>query len=103
MKTLLLAFAFLLGGLAVNAQQSNPGKPDLTVFPNPVIDNFTIRDANDAVAQVDVFNLIGKKVRSFEHVKGEYHNIGELPKGVYLVQLIDKSRHIITTQKIDKR
>lgn len=103
MKQLLLVCVFLLGGLAMNAQQSNPGKPDLAVFPNPVIDNFTIHDANDAVAEVDVFNLIGKKVKSFDHSKGEYHYIGDLPKGVYLVQMIDKTKHIITTQKIDKR
>ena len=87
----------------MQAQQANPAKPELSVFPNPVIDNFSIHDQNDAVSEVLVFNLIGKRVKTFEHTKGEYHYIGDLPKGVYLVQLIDKGKRIITTQKIDKR
>ncbi|MBL7827055.1 MAG: T9SS type A sorting domain-containing protein [Saprospiraceae bacterium] len=103
MKQLLLVFFFLLGGLALSAQQTTNQKPELAVYPNPVIDNFTIHDNNDNVTEVTVFNLIGKKVKSFEHLKGEYHYVGDLPKGVYLVQMLDKSKRIITTQKMDKR
>ena len=93
----------MMAGLAVQAQQSNSLKPELNVFPNPVIDNFSVYDNNDQVAHIVVFNLIGKKVKSFEHLNGEYHYIGDLTKGVYLIQMLDKSKHILTTQKIDKR
>ncbi len=103
MKQLLLAFFFVLGGFALQAQQSNSAKPALTVFPNPAIDNISVYDNNDQVNQIFVFNLIGKKVKTFEHLKGEYHYVGDLPKGVYLVQMLDKAKHILTTQKIDKR
>jgi hypothetical protein len=103
MKQTLLLFFFVLGGLALQAQQSNPVKPELSVYPNPAIDNITVLDNNEVVSQMVVFNLIGKKVKSFDHIKGEYHYVGDLPKGVYLVQLIDKSKRILTTQKIDKR
>lgn len=103
MKQLLLLFVFMLGGLALSAQQTNPSKLELSVFPNPAIDNISVHDNSETVAEVDVFNLVGKKVKSFEHVKGEYHYVGDLPKGVYLVQMLDKSKRILTTQKIDKR
>ncbi|MEZ4895135.1 MAG: hypothetical protein R2778_19240 [Saprospiraceae bacterium] len=49
------------GGLGSWAQQSNSLKPELNVFPNPVIDNFSVYDNNDQVAHIVVFNLIGKK------------------------------------------
>lgn len=103
MKQLLLVFVLFLGGVALKAQQASGAKPELSVFPNPAIDNITVQDNNDAVNQIVVFNLVGKKVKTFEHLKGEYHYVGDLPKGVYLVQLIDKAKHILTTQKIDKR
>ncbi len=103
MKQTLLVFLLLLGGMALQAQQSSPVKPELSVFPNPAIDNISVHDNNDLVAQIIVFNLVGKKVKTFEHLKGEYHYVGDLPKGVYLVQMLDKSKRILTTQKIDKR
>lgn len=103
MKQILLVLVLMLGGFALQAQQSNAIKPELTVYPNPAIDNISVQDNNDAVSQVVVFNLIGKKVKSFEHLKGEYHYVGDLPKGVYLVQMIDKTKRVLTTQKIDKR
>lgn len=103
MKQRLLVFFLMLGGLALQAQQSGATKPELTVFPNPVIDNFSIYDNNDQVSQIIVFNLIGKKVKAFEHLKGEYHYVGDLPKGVYLVQMLSASKRVLTTQKIDKR
>jgi hypothetical protein len=103
MKQLLLVFFLLLGGIALQAQQSNSTKPELSVFPNPAIDNISVYDNNDVVSQIIVFNLVGKKMKTFEHIKGEYHYVGDLPKGVYLVQMIDKSKRILTTQKIDKR
>ncbi len=94
---------FMLGGLALQAQSSSSLKPELSVFPNPAIDNISVYDNNDQVNQIFVFNLIGKKVKTFEHLKGEYHYVGDLPKGVYLVQMLDKGKQILTTQKIDKR
>jgi hypothetical protein len=103
MKQLLLVFVLLLGGLMLHAQQSNTTKPELSVFPNPAIDNISVHDNSEVVTQVLVFNLVGKKVKTFEHLKGEYHYVGDLPKGVYLVQMIDKGKRILTTQKIDKR
>jgi len=103
MKQLLLAFVLMLGGLVVQAQQSNLTKPELSVFPNPAIDNISVYDNSELVVQILVFNLVGKKVKTFEHLKGEYHYVGDLPKGVYLVQMIDKGKRILTTQKIDKR
>jgi len=104
MKQLILTFLFFsLGCLALQAQQPVSHKPDLSVYPNPVIEQFTIQDNSDVVSDVAVFNLIGKKVKSFEHSKGAFHYVGDLPKGVYLVQLIDKNSRVLLTQKMDKR
>lgn len=101
MKQLLLSFAFVLVGTALGAQSNS--KPDLSVFPNPATEYISVQDKNDAVGFLAVYNLVGKKVKEFEFVKGEQYYIADLPKGMYLVQILDRSKHNLTTQKIEKR
>jgi hypothetical protein len=36
-------------------------------------------------------------------VKGDTYYVADLPKGMYLVQIQDRSRKTLTTQKVDKR
>ena len=101
MKQILLSFAFVLVGLALSAQSNS--KPDLSVFPNPATEFISVQDKNDAVGFLSVFNLVGKKVKEFEFVKGEQYSVADLPKGMYLVQILDRSKRNLTTQKIEKR
>ncbi len=101
MKQILLSFAFVLVGLALSAQSNS--KPDLSVFPNPATEFISVQDKNDAVGFLSVFNLVGKKVKEFEFVKGEQYSVSDLPKGMYLVQILDRSKRNLTTQKIEKR
>src|SRR5262245_42315505 len=101
MKKILLSFAFVLVGVALGAQSNS--KPDLSVFPNPATEYISVQDKNDAVGFLSVFNLVGKKVKEFEFVKGEQYSIADLPKGMYLVQILDRGKRGLMTQKIEKR
>lgn len=101
MKYLLLVFAFALSLTALQAQKNS--KPDLSVFPNPTTEYISVEDHSDAVGEVVLFSLAGRKVKDFSFNKGEQYYVADLPKGMYLVQLIDKSKRILTTQKLEKR
>ncbi len=101
MKILLPFFVFLLFGVALRAQNSN--KADLSVYPNPTTEYISVSDNSDQVAYVAVFNLVGKKIKQFDFVKGENLFVADLPKGMYLVQILDRSRQVLKTQKVDKR
>ncbi len=101
MKQLLLTFFFIAGVFTLNAQRT--AKADLTVFPNPAIDYISVQDNHDAVGQVVIINLVGKRVKEFEYAKGDRYYVADLAKGMYLIQLIDKQKRIIVTHKIDKR
>lgn len=101
MKNFVLLIFFVLAGFALNAQSVS--RPELSVFPNPASEYFSVNDNNDLVAQVLVFNLVGKQVKTYEFVKGERFSILDLPKGFYLVQLLDRNHKVLTTQKVDKR
>lgn len=101
MKQPLLVFLFLIAAVALRAQNSS--RPELSVFPNPATENIAVQDNADAVGQVVVFNILGKKVKAFEAAKGENYYVGDLNKGVYLVQLLGHNKQILKTQKIEKR
>ena len=101
MRYFLPFFFFLLVTMAVQAQNSS--KADLSVFPNPTTEYISITDHNDAVGHIAIFNLVGKKVKEFEFVKGESFFVADLPKGMYLVQIQDRARQVLKTQKVDKR
>ena len=101
MKHFLLLFFFLLFGVAVQAQNSI--KADLSIYPNPTTEYISVNDNGDAVGFIAIFNLVGKKVKEYEFVKGETLFVADLAKGMYLVQIQDRKRQVLKTQKMDKR
>jgi hypothetical protein len=101
MKFFLLAFAFVLSSVALGAQSSS--RPDLSVFPNPATDYISVEDHTDMVGEISVISMAGRKVKVFTFNKGEQYYVSDLPKGMYLVQLIDKNKRIIITEKLEKR
>ena len=95
-------FIFLLCVVAVQAQ--NASKADLSVYPNPTTEYISVNDNNsDMIGHLVVFNLVGKKVKEFDYVKGETYYVADLPKGMYLVQIQNRNRDVLKTQKVDKR
>ncbi len=73
----------------------------LKVFPNPVFDYIQVSE-NEVVNQIVVYNLIGKKLKFFTYEPGERYYVGDLRKGMYLVQLLDNRKKILTTKRISK-
>ncbi|MBL7797603.1 MAG: T9SS type A sorting domain-containing protein [Saprospiraceae bacterium] len=101
MKHILPFLIFLLASIAVQAQHSI--KAELKIFPNPTSEYISVQDGDDVVGYVVFFNLVGKKVKEYEYVKGETLFVADLPKGMYLVQIQDRSRQVLKTQKVDKQ
>ncbi|MCB9290281.1 MAG: T9SS type A sorting domain-containing protein [Lewinellaceae bacterium] len=114
MKQTLLFLFFFVFALSVTYSQtsfsdrlsikplSNKEKVELQIFPNPATDYIGVTK-NDIVEQVMVFNLIGRQMKSFEATDGEKYYVGDLPRGMYLVQLLGADNQIITTQRVNKR
>jgi len=99
--TLPLFFLLILSVGALFSQ--NTARPDLSVYPNPATEYVTVNDPSESVGFVLFFNLVGKKVREFEYDKGANLPVGDLPKGMYMVQMQDRQRNILKTQMVDKR
>lgn len=73
------------------------------IYPNPATEYIRIDDEQGQVKRLDIFNLLGKKVTSYE-VQGESekYNVSRLQKGVYLVRMIDGNGKVLRTQRINK-
>ena len=115
-RTLLATFFSLFAILAFS--QSSPdgsesfsyhqetafdGQPVISIYPNPAT-NFISIDKDENVNSITVFNLVGRKIKSFQDIqKNEQYDVSTLPNGMYLIQVTDFSNKIITTQRISKR
>jgi hypothetical protein len=114
MKQLLLVFTFSILGFVASAQRDggpnnnciNCGgteRAQLLIYPNPVTEFIGVNDDNDLVRRLDIFNLMGRQIKSITITKGERYSVSELANGVYFVRMIDKNERVITTQRVNKR
>ncbi len=60
------------------------------VYPNPNTGNFTIDNIKD-INQIHIFDIYGKRITSATNSRNmENINFSTIPKGIYVIQLIDK-------------
>jgi bilirubin oxidase len=90
------------GTTGINSSKENLG---FTIFPNPVREKLyiTLANAKSTVYYITIFNLNGKALMMLpqpEIQKGI--DISTLPKGTYILQLMDKETKSISTQKFIK-
>lgn len=105
MKDLILTAAFFLLTMTGAFAQSSPSFKSIKiqVYPNPTTSFFRI-DAKEAkVTTIYLYNLIGKRVKTFDPTKGSDYYVDELSSGLYLVQVIDNKGQIIATSRLTKR
>jgi hypothetical protein len=74
----------------------------LKVFPNPTYDYFTITD-NTLVREIQIFNIVGKRMANIAFQNGNAINVMSLPNGLYLVRMLDSDQNILKTTRLTKR
>ena len=116
MKQTLLALFFFLSCIQIGLSQSgyrpsswlaeaDIGKEKtlkIEVFPNPATSYISLTETQ-GVMRVAVYNLVGRLMRVFNQVEDEKrYYVGDLPQGMYLVQILGDRNKIITTKRIHK-
>jgi len=72
----------------------------LSVYPNPVKDDLYVKSARE-VSEFHIFNMAGQKVYSQKNdSKTPQLTVSNLPKGVYVLQMIDKKGNVKSTRFI---
>lgn len=76
---------------------------NIEVFPNPATTHISLTDV-EGVNKVVLYNLVGRKMREFEDIGRDVrHYVGDLPRGMYLVQILGNDNRILTTRRISKQ
>jgi len=86
-------------GCTINIPQNSYSEKANTVFPNPTSGILCIKDFSEDIIinSIEIYNTLCEKVKSFTATKTIF--IGDLPKGLYLVQ-IRSDEEIIYSEKI---
>lgn len=74
----------------------------LSVFPNPTTESFQVSESS-GLRYVEVFNIIGNKVKSFDAAPYKQYFVGDLTDGIYLVRLLSPSKKVLKTIRLSKR
>jgi len=83
--------------------KSDQGDPlQLKIYPNPATSYIELTNSS-TVDQILIYNVVGKKMKSFIVKDDGKYNVSDLPHGMYLVQLIGTNNKIIKTQRLSKR
>ncbi len=109
-QTLLLITFFLFSGMAFGQTSFSAGlkfvpstqKIDIKIFPNPVMAELGISD-NTQVKTIKIFSTLGGEVKRFDYEAGTRYYVGDLPRGIYLVQFSDAGNKVITTKRMKKQ
>jgi hypothetical protein len=75
---------------------------NVRIYPNPVIDYFSIIDDNNVVETVAIYNMIGRQVRTFKASEEAKYNIGDLPDGMYLIRFYSANGVMVKILRINK-
>lgn len=99
---LLVVFLFLSVGLSAQSKTFAGQAEDLRVFPNPVAEYFKV-GYSERVSSIQVMNAIGRRVKNFKYQTNQRYDVGDLPRGYYLVQFRDSDNRVLHTQRVSKR
>lgn len=95
-----VSFSTVVESMAFTSEVTN--KNDLKIFPNPAVDYFELVN-NNLVHKVVLYNMIGRKVRTYDASNGRRYNITDIPSGIYLVGLLDEQNNVLKTLRLSKK
>jgi hypothetical protein len=75
---------------------------DVRVFPNPAADYIMLSEYSQ-ISRVDIYSILGRRMRSFPIVNDSSLDISGLPNGMYLVGLVNRSGRTVRTLRLIKR
>ncbi|MBR9923154.1 MAG: T9SS type A sorting domain-containing protein [Bacteroidetes bacterium] len=109
-QTLLFVFLFLSFAYSATAQSGptemfpveDPAE-SLSIFPNPAVDFIELSGPIGRVKSIVIYSMVGRAVRQYPVRSGVRYEVGDLPNGMYLVQMLDSSRKVVQTDRMHKR
>ncbi len=73
----------------------------ITIYPNPAIDFFHV-NSQTPVGKVEIFNIIGKKIKILKNNNSGVFDVSDLRNGVYLVRIFNKHNKVLKVIRLGK-
>lgn len=87
--------------ISLTSSVDNLDEADLNIYPNPASDMFQIKN-DEEIGKVTFFNIVGKKLSSYNHYSGKTYDVSHLNKGIYLVRLFDNNDNVLKVVRLNK-
>ncbi len=93
---LLLVFFLALSFVEINAQAVSRGvevskkKLEVGIYPNPATSSFKLT-CPIPIVKIEIYNMIGKRVKSMLNKNLNYFDVSDLRNGIYLVRVLDNN------------
>ncbi len=79
----------------ITGMKENSQSKEFTYYPNPVKDHLFVKYITKDAMQIDIYNVLGTKVKSFVHSGFETDvNVTELQNGIYFIRFKDANQTI---------
>lgn len=106
--TTCLAVIFAISSPLAQTQKAafKAEKPNIEVnyklFPNPTSDRFSLSD-DEGVKNIRIYTIIGKEIKSFDHMVGQSHPVDDLQRGIYIVRLFDSQNEVLKVLRLNRK
>lgn len=88
--------------ISLASSTKEQGDTKLTVYPNPTQDYFQVSET-PGLRYVEMFNIVGNKMKSFDAAPQRQYYVGDLTDGMYLVRLVSSSGKVLKTIRLSIR
>ena len=98
----ILSFQFLNAQSGFNTDQISNKKSiatEISIFPNPATNYFKI-SSSAPIAKVEIYNLIGKKIKIIKNNNSNSFDISSFRNGIYLVRIFDSNQKVLKVVRI---
>ena len=75
---------------------------NVTIFPNPATDRFTINVDHGVIKYITINNIIGKEIKKLRATSTNSFEISELRRGVYIIRVFDTKDELIKALRLSK-
>lgn len=71
----------------------------ISVFPNPTNEVFKI-SSESKITKIEIYNLIGKKIKTIKNDKSNTFNVSTLRNGIYLIRIFDSNNRVLKVVRL---
>lgn len=75
----------------------------ISLYPNPASDYFMLKNSEN-VSIVIVYNIVGRQMKRYKvNSTNDRFTINDLPKGMYVIRLMNSNNDVLQTLRMNKR